>query len=69
MKLKITIDRLEADKAVLIAEEMKTPLILPRTFLPKEAKEGDTLLIRLEIDKKATEQAREKTAKLIKKLS
>lgn len=68
MRLKATVDRFEADKVVLIVEEEKAPLVLSRALLPKETKEGDVLLITLEIDKEATEQSKEETTKLIRKL-
>lgn len=69
MHLKATVDRFEADKAVLVVEGQKAPLVLPRALLPEKTKEGDILLITLEIDKKATEQSKEETTKLIRKLS
>lgn len=69
MQSKATVDRFEADKVVLIIEGYKNPVILPRTLLPQETKEGDTLLITLEIDKRITKQAKERTTKLIRKLS
>ena len=44
MIIKVTIDRFEGDKAVLITEKSDT-IIWPKKDLPPDAKEGEGLII------------------------
>ncbi len=63
MKITAAIDRLEADKAILLVEDVQ--IIWPRQFLPAGAKESDLLTIELAVDVVATQQAQAETAKLL----
>jgi hypothetical protein len=51
MKTKAVIDRFEGDKAVLLVGEEEDKLIVPRSSLPPEAKEGQWLQVDVEDDK------------------
>lgn len=48
----LIIDRFEGDWAVI--EFGRTTLNFPKRLLPKEAREGDVIVISVSIDKKAT---------------
>ena len=63
LKYKVELDRFEGDKAVLFGED-NTEIILPKKLLPKEAAEGETLILTLTTEKAETAK-REKTAKEI----
>jgi len=60
------VDRFEGDYAVLLLEGKETALNVPRQQLPQKTREGDYLQVELvdgqvvtvELDPKATEQAR-----------
>jgi hypothetical protein len=56
------LDRFEEDKAVLILDEQE--IILPKTLLPKEAKEGEALVLTIATNEAETKR-REATAKEI----
>ena len=67
--MKATIDRIEGPVAVLIlCEEESVQVNLPVSLLPPGCREGDTLLIRIERDRVATEAAQERVSGLIEKL-
>lgn len=51
MKTKAVIDRFEGDKAVLLVGEERDRLVVLRSFLPKNAKEGDWLQVDVEDDR------------------
>ncbi len=51
MKTKATIDRFEGDKAVLLVGEEQDRLVVLRSFLPKNAKEGDWLQVDVDDDR------------------
>ena len=51
MKTKAVIDRFEGDKAVLLVGEEQDRLVVLRSFLPKNAKEGDWLQVDVEDDR------------------
>ena len=63
MKITVAIDRLEGNKAILLAEDVQ--IIWPQQFLPEGAKESDLITIELAVDVAATLQARAETAKLL----
>lgn len=67
MKLTVCLDRLEGDKAVLLAGEQQ--IIWPRALLPREASEGDILSLLLEIDSEATDKAKAQAAELLQELT
>jgi nitrogen regulatory protein PII-like uncharacterized protein len=48
MKIKATIDRFEADKAVLIVGENEEEYIVPRSSLPRGVVQGLWLLVEVE---------------------
>jgi hypothetical protein len=51
MKTKAVIDRFEDDLAVLLVGEEEEQLVVPRTSLPTEAKEGVWLEVEVEDDR------------------
>lgn len=55
--MKFTIDRFEEDFAIVELED-KTMIEIPRIIIPKEAKEGDIIL--LSIEETETEERRER---------
>ncbi|GAW92476.1 DUF3006 domain-containing protein [Calderihabitans maritimus] len=59
----LKIDRFEGDMAVI--EYNGKTFDLPRSLLPKEAKEGDVLKLSIEVDKEETEKRRKKIEKLM----
>lgn len=67
MKLQLCVDRLEGDKAVLLAYEKQ--ITWPRTLLPPQVVEGDILSVVLEIDTAATEQAKAEAEALLSELT
>lgn len=67
--LRATVDRFEGDKAVLVLDGTGDKLILSRSALPEDVKEGDVLSISIKIDRESTEKTREQTTELIKKLA
>ena len=69
MKLKVTLDRVENNRAVLLSEDMQQTYIISRGLLPKEVKEGDVLVVSVDTDKETTRRRREETSGLIDKLS
>jgi hypothetical protein len=54
---RLTIDRFEEDRAVVVTDDDQS-LILPRAALPNDAREGDVLKLRFQVDKPATEGLR-----------
>jgi hypothetical protein len=54
---RFTIDRFEAQWAVLETPEGKTNY--PRNLLPKDAKEGDVFDLKIDIDQEATEERKQ----------
>lgn len=55
MRINLTIDRLEGDKAVLKSEDGQT-IIWPKDKLPLEAKEKNVLTFTVDSDKKSEEE-------------
>jgi hypothetical protein len=66
--VKLSVDRLEEEKAVLLAKGMEEEIIFPRTLLPPQVKEGDILNIVIEISKTETEKARADVQALLERL-
>ena len=67
--MKVTIDRIEGNVAVLISREDESVRVnVPVSLLPPGCREGDILTIRLERDGAATEAAQERVSGLIEKL-
>ena len=62
-KFEFSLDRLEGDKAVLLTEDDEE-LIIPAKYLPKEAKEGEVLILTISTNEAETER-KEKQAKEI----
>ena len=58
----VTIDRFEGDYAVVVLADL-TKVNLPRLLVPKSAREGDFLEIR--IDQQATKAEQQKVAELM----
>ena len=63
-----TLDRMEGDRAVILAGEDAGTLDISRSLLPESAKENDLLSIRIDVKDSATEKAKEKIEKQIRKL-
>lgn len=68
MKLKVVIDRFEADKAILLIGESEVRSIWPRDYLPQGAAEGDHLTISLAMDTEATRSAKQEVEDLLRQL-
>lgn len=62
----LIIDRFEGDYAVI--EYNNSTFDLPRSLLPKNAKEGDVLNISMTIDREKTKQQKDKVTKLMEDL-
>ena len=64
------LDRIEGDKAVLLlGEEERSRVVLPRTFLPAEAEEGALLTIVIRYEAEETGEASKQVSELIEKLT
>jgi hypothetical protein len=76
MKTKAVIDRFEGDSAVVIVGPAEDKLVVPRSFLPLEAKEGTWLQVDVEddrllsaiVDKEETSRAQQRIAEKLAKL-
>lgn len=69
MSIKVTVDRMENNTAILLVRPDEMVRInFPLFLLPDECLEGDILEIDINIDKKKTEDAKQDTLKLIEKL-
>lgn len=69
MEIRVTVDRIEEGKAVLLVRESETGAILwPVQALPEGVREGMILKIRVEPDEDATQAAKERVENLLKKL-
>lgn len=64
---RLTIDRFEGALAVLLSDDEQT-LILPRTGLPPEAREGDVLNVTFQVDGEATAALRARARSLQEEL-
>ncbi|MDK2816208.1 MAG: hypothetical protein PWR22_837 [Moorella sp. (in: firmicutes)] len=58
------IDRFEGDWAVIETDDRKT-FNLPRSVLPRDAKEGDVITLTASIDVETTQKRREKAKALL----
>ncbi len=66
MTTRVSLDRFEGKQkaiAVLITDD-GTPINLPGALLPRGAKAGDVLSLRLEVDAEATRQLAEETRRV-----
>lgn len=69
MEIRVTVDRIEEGKAVLLVRESETDAILwPMRALPEGVREGMILKIRVEPDEEATQAAKKRVENLLKKL-
>ena len=67
--IKVTVDRIEGDKAVLLVRNgEEEEVILPASLLPAEAREGSILVLRIELDRQETARAEKRVKSLIEKL-
>ncbi len=67
-RVKLSVDRLEQDKAILLAKGLEDEIIFPAFLLPSGIKEGDILSFSIEASKPETEKARATVQKLLEKL-
>ncbi len=69
IKYKGLVDRFEGVRAVLLlGEEEREAVEIPKEFLPEGVKEGDILTFKIKIESRRTKEAKEKAADLIEKL-
>jgi len=69
MKVKVTVDRIEKNLAVLLIRPKEDERInWPLKFLPDDIKEGDILDIKIDKDLKTKEDSKERVGNLIEKL-
>lgn len=66
--VKLSVDRLEQDKAILLARGLEEEIIFPAFLLPSSIKEGDILSFSIEVSNPETEKARARVQKLLEKL-
>lgn len=67
-KVKLSLDQLEEDRAVLLAKGFEEEIIFPRFLLPSRAVEGDMLNFFIEVSKKDTEKAKANIQRLLGEL-
>lgn len=63
--MRFVIDRFEGDIAVLVND---ITINIPRIILPKEAKEGDVVVIEIRIDREETERLKREIKNKIDRL-
>jgi hypothetical protein len=66
VKIRLSIDRFEGDRkqiAVLLTDD-GTPINFPKALLPKGARPGDVLTLRIERDTEATKRVAEATKRV-----
>lgn len=68
-QLRVFVDRIEGNMAVLLTEEDGQQLILPVRLLPNKCAEGDVIDITFEINKEAAKKAKQEVQNLIDELS
>ena len=68
MAVTATIDRFEGEVAVLLVEPDGTPVNVPRTELPEEARQGDVLRLEGSVDREETERRRAEVEERIERL-
>lgn len=64
-KVKFVIDRFEGDLVILVND---ITMSIPRFLLPREAKEGDVVIVELEVDEEEAERLRKEAKNKINKL-
>lgn len=69
MRVKAAIDRFEGAKAVLLMDDGGQAVVWPRTFLPREAREGDVVWLSISLDAATTRAARDEAAALLRQLT
>lgn len=62
------IDRFEGNTAVLFLGEELHEVHLPKSVLPDEAREGSSLRVHIEMDETVASDAKQRIARLIRKL-
>ncbi|KYZ75232.1 hypothetical protein AXX12_13790 [Anaerosporomusa subterranea] len=68
MKLKVVIDRIEENKAVLLIGEAEARSVWPREYLPQGVAEGDHLEVSFRIDQEASRSAKQEVEDLLRQL-
>lgn len=63
--MKFVIDRFEGDIAVLVND---ITLNIPRSILPKDAKEGDVIVLEIKVDREETDRLRKEVEDKLKYL-
>lgn len=63
--MKFVIDRFEGDIAVLVND---ITLNIPRYILPKDAKEGDVIVLEIKVDREETDRLRKEVEDKLKYL-
>lgn len=67
-KVKLSVDRLEQERAVLLARGWEEEIVFPTFLLPSRVREGDILTFSIEIDRPGSEKAKAEVRNLLKKL-
>lgn len=67
-RVRAVVDRIEGRMAVVITEKTEK-IVIPADILPDNCTEGDVIYISFEIDKAASEKARDEIQNLIDELS
>ena len=68
MTITATIDRFEGEIAVLLIGPEQTPVNVPRTELPEEARQGDVVRLEGSVDREETERRRAEVEERIERL-
>lgn len=66
--VRVVVDRIEGNKAVLLVGSEEALLIVSVSELPEGATEGTIMTLRFEIDEQATQRTKEQIAKRIEAL-
>ncbi|MEN6521791.1 MAG: DUF3006 domain-containing protein [Armatimonadota bacterium] len=67
--LRAMVDRIEDKMAVLLVGDEDYRLVLPVSFLPEDAAEGDVLSLSIAVDTAATRDAKQRISDIIDRLS
>jgi len=67
MKINLTIDRFEEEKAVLISDEGEK-IIWPKSKLPKDTKEGDILTFAIRSDEEEKEEKKKMAKEILNEI-
>lgn len=68
-KVKLSVDRIEGERAVLLAPQWEEGIIFPLFLLPHQVREGDILIFSIKTSKEETEEAKVKVKEMLEKLS